>query len=101
MTVVAVILAGGILAWSKFYSPMDDAPVSTNPLTALPGAVPPTSTTSPTKTGADTVYVPPAVFPQKTNFDIVILDQLKVFQNFQPTRLNPGELGRENPFNNY
>jgi|SRR3989344_1152310 len=92
---VCAVLAVAFVIWTKVSVP-DVEPIAT----ADPSALAPASS-QPVKTGADMVYPPPAVFPQSTNFDALVVGQLKTFQIFQPAKLNDGDLGRANPFNNY
>ena len=92
---VCAVLAVAFVIWTKVSVP-DVEPIAT----ADPSALAPASS-QPAKTGADTVYAPPAVFPQNRGFDTLVIGQLKTFQNFQPSKLSEGDLGRTNPFNNY
>ncbi len=90
----AVVFAVGFVLWTRSSVPEVEPIITSNAPATTPAA-------QTTKTGADTVYTAPAVFPQNTSFDALVVGQLKTFQNFQPSKLNEGELGRENPFNNY
>jgi len=53
--------------------------------------------------GSPDGYSPPAVFPGNTQFDTTIFDssEYKTLRPSQPITVNPNELGRENPFDNY
>jgi hypothetical protein len=95
LVILTLILAVGILAWSSMYSPAEEGTTPTN--TNKPNASPVVTRSA----SGDTTYTPPAVFPMNTSFDSSVLAQIKIFQSFQPSKLNDGELGRQNPFNNY
>ena len=93
---VCVVLAVGFVAWTRLSVPEVEPIEAANPQEQQFQAF-----GQPAKTGADTVYAPPAVFPQNRGFDTLVIGQLKTFQNFQPSKLSEGDLGRTNPFNNY
>jgi hypothetical protein len=96
LIIICVIAAAFVLLWGGGKTPSIPAPVQPSGSTTAPQVVK-------VKPSVEGTFPPPQVFPVSSTIDTSVLESsaFKTLKPYEPVKVDPKDLGRENPFNKY